>query len=111
MHRMTLSAAAALFGIGAAFLPETASANVAGPTSMAKALGPAADVQTVHHKPGHHGGPPWTRQQGWDHRGWDRPGWNDPPPRRWGDSGGWQRDCWRPVFDRFGNFRGRERVC
>ena len=106
MRRTILAAAGALFAVGATLLPEAASAGPAGAASTAKALGPAADLQSVHHKFGHHGGPPWLRQRGWDH-----PGWSGPPPHRWGLSGDWRRDCWRPVFDRFGNFRGRERVC
>ena len=41
---------------------------------------PGADLERVHHKPGHQGGPPWLRRSqpglgqyyGWERRGWDR---------------------------------------
>jgi hypothetical protein len=38
------------------------------PTFDPGLAGPAA-IETVHHKPGHHGGPPWTRG---GNRGYDR---------------------------------------
>jgi hypothetical protein len=67
---------------------------------------PAAEVDQVHHKPGHMGGPPWLRRNrpglghhyGWDRRrGWDRGdrmierrrGWRDERDAPWSSYGRW----------------------
>lgn len=46
-----------------------ASPALAFPTLTGKEIAPAPGVENIHHKPGHRGGPPWTRQ-GLERRDW-----------------------------------------
>jgi hypothetical protein len=82
-------------GIAAALAVGTAKAT-ASPLSSAGAASIRADamLHAIHHKPGHHGGPPWARRGDDDgsYRGAYR---DDDPPRRTVC-----RMTYRTVFDR-----------
>ncbi|KAA2235702.1 hypothetical protein [Salinarimonas soli] len=67
--------------LAAAALGLTAGAALATPLAGDRGLGGTPPAQTVHHKPGHEGGPPWTRGRSGYERGYEEERYIERRPR------------------------------